>query len=582
MKVVFQDLSQGSPQSGELWLCSADEDRRDLSEWMFEDGLEEFAQGEGPISRIVVNFHPTLDDMLAASFAQILLDQGQLKPWHGDLAKYARLARKGLSPSRVEPEMTIEAIFTALTKKETDKPDFTQSSEARSFLRDWKRMFRRMETELEAGADPFVEPLFERGADFAEERAFLLQDREVYRQDVARGESLVVTLPGGPANSSALLLREPKSLLFRDWSRRDRQAPTGDLYLFLGVDWTGSGDWVFSVPPAQRLSLKDLYLQLQEAENEASQTPPQWWDGAAHRHTIIAAPKQGQTALPSGRVVDLVKGWLQARAEVGPVEQCEGATVGDLQALESTVRKLEEERAKVLEGGKVLAQASADRVAEDMGAWVSHNLNNKLQAAYSISKTWMDRQQACPPKHLEHILASLEEAMQKVDSIKGGARSSELHEAVPLAPLIQEACLIAGRALEGIEVECVVGPEVLESASQVQMKVTLVHLLNNAGEAIKARQRLEPELVGKVRCVCHAEDGMLRLEVEDNGCGVPAEGVDFLFSDRPFTSKGEKGTGLGLRIVKSTVDSHGGQLTWQPREGGGTVFRMSGLRLRKP
>ena len=63
------------------------------------------------------------------------------------------------------------------------------------------------------------------------------------------------------------------------------------------------------------------------------------------------------------------------------------------------------------------------------------------------------------------------------------------------------------------------------------------------------------------------------MSVQDEGCGIPPEDVDNIF--QPFRSSFEKGTGLGLAIVHRIVTDHGGHIDVSPREGGGTVFRVT-------
>ncbi len=71
----------------------------------------------------------------------------------------------------------------------------------------------------------------------------------------------------------------------------------------------------------------------------------------------------------------------------------------------------------------------------------------------------------------------------------------------------------------------------------------------------------------------------VRISVSDNGAGVPANQINNIFT--PFAStKGSKGTGLGLPVVKKVVTEHGGTVTCVPLEKGGTVFHID-LPFRK-
>lgn len=65
----------------------------------------------------------------------------------------------------------------------------------------------------------------------------------------------------------------------------------------------------------------------------------------------------------------------------------------------------------------------------------------------------------------------------------------------------------------------------------------------------------------------------VRISVSDNGAGVPANQVEQIFI--PFVStKGSKGTGLGLPVVKKVVTEQGGTVACVPLEKGGTVFHI--------
>jgi signal transduction histidine kinase len=63
------------------------------------------------------------------------------------------------------------------------------------------------------------------------------------------------------------------------------------------------------------------------------------------------------------------------------------------------------------------------------------------------------------------------------------------------------------------------------------------------------------------------------LSVDDEGVGIPPEEVEKIF--QPFRGSFGKGTGLGLAIVHRIVTDYGGFIDVRPREGRGTVFRIT-------
>ena len=72
--------------------------------------------------------------------------------------------------------------------------------------------------------------------------------------------------------------------------------------------------------------------------------------------------------------------------------------------------------------------------------------------------------------------------------------------------------------------------------------------------------------------VAHA-DGMVTILVEDDGPGIPDEMRASIFD--PFYTTKQHGTGLGLAVTRSIVEAHGGSIACEPRDGGGTCFRLA-------
>jgi hypothetical protein len=319
---TFRSFREGPmPEPNEIFMQAKPDlfgDCRALSCLVLQHGVTALVQGVGPPGRIVISADPTLDEMLAALIVRLLLSGQAMPRGMPHFARYGQVARQGLRPGELAPQQSLEGIYLAVrvqSGKDLSIPDAGQR-----FLLDWDRMADRILGAAQAGLDPFTTPLFDDDPEFAIARAFLASDHEVYKQDVLHGERWRVRLPGGPRESSGLLLRQPRSLLFSDWSRRDAKALVGHAYLFLALDW-GNGDWVFSTDPVLRLSLQPLAERLQQAEAgldpvHARDRP--WFDGKPFQHTLIAAPRGG-TKLPNRTVRRIVRRW--ARAErVRPIQ----------------------------------------------------------------------------------------------------------------------------------------------------------------------------------------------------------------------------------------------------------------------
>jgi len=94
---------------------------------------------------------------------------------------------------------------------------------------------------------------------------------------------------------------------------------------------------------------------------------------------------------------------------------------------------------------------------------------------------------------------------------------------------------------------------------------------NLVGNAIKHRGERAP-----VVSVRSAElNGSVRIEVEDNGPGIPPDAATRVFE--PFLQLGEdvRGSGLGLALVKQIVEQHGGAVAIHSAPGGGACFSFT-------
>ena len=328
MQLVFRKFSAGElppPAAGEIYVRAdpaRSADGQGLATIVLQHGLAALPQGAGQAERIVVDVsstHPTLDDMLAATFAQHLLDGKTLPEGCKAFADYAAVVRMGMRPANIALEDSLEGIFLAIRNAAGKDADLLDSAVGERFRKDWGRMAACIVQAAEKGVNPLKESPFAGRPEFMQERAFLLRDQEVYRQDVLRGELWRVRLPGGPEEASGLFLRQPTSLLFPYWSRTDSKAPVGSAYLLLAVHW-GKGVWVMSTDPAQRLPIPTLAAALQTAEttrdpDSAARDP--WYDGGRpeHGHTLVAAPRGG-TKLAEAEVLRVVKKWAHARSPV--------------------------------------------------------------------------------------------------------------------------------------------------------------------------------------------------------------------------------------------------------------------------
>jgi signal transduction histidine kinase len=109
--------------------------------------------------------------------------------------------------------------------------------------------------------------------------------------------------------------------------------------------------------------------------------------------------------------------------------------------------------------------------------------------------------------------------------------------------------------------------ELTVKANKTKLQQVLVNLLKNAAHAV----RDIPE--GQIVVSLDREGDQAVICVSDNGIGMTPEILERIW-DPFFTTKGESGTGLGLDISRSIIQSHGGRIDCQSAPGRGAAFKI--------
>jgi nitrogen fixation/metabolism regulation signal transduction histidine kinase len=120
-------------------------------------------------------------------------------------------------------------------------------------------------------------------------------------------------------------------------------------------------------------------------------------------------------------------------------------------------------------------------------------------------------------------------------------------------------------AHDGLQFDVALAPGGVVSIDRDQLTQVLVNLVKNAEEAMAGR-------TGAIHVRVLVGDEV-KLEVEDEGLGIPAELRDRLFE--PYVTTKPQGTGLGLPIALRIIQEHGGRLEVADGRSGGALFRVS-------
>ncbi len=194
-------------------------------------------------------------------------------------------------------------------------------------------------------------------------------------------------------------------------------------------------------------------------------------------------------------------------------------------------------------GGKVLKMGiedKDDKALRQGWAIVEKNQGKIYELVMDMLSYSKDREPALEETDLGAVVRDVVELLAPRAKERGVALTTELGAAVP---------------------KCPADPEGVHRA--------LLNIVGNALDAVEgvAEARVE------VATLREPDGKWLRIEVTDNGPGVPPEKQADIF--RPFVStKGSRGTGLGLAVSRKILREHGGDIVLRSEVGGGSTFAL--------
>ncbi|WP_144094875.1 ATP-binding protein [Croceicoccus sediminis] len=150
---------------------------------------------------------------------------------------------------------------------------------------------------------------------------------------------------------------------------------------------------------------------------------------------------------------------------------------------------------------------------------------------------------------------------------KPSFRSEDVSDLVRQAMFLQEV----GNPEIGYRFEAEDGDTMI-ACDRHQVGQAMTNVLKNAAEAIETRKSQDgTNYRGTIRVRLAPDRDGVTVTVTDNGIGLPKEGDRIV---EPYMTTREKGTGLGLAIVQKILGEHGGNISFEPAEEGGTLVRL--------
>jgi PAS domain S-box-containing protein len=225
-----------------------------------------------------------------------------------------------------------------------------------------------------------------------------------------------------------------------------------------------------------------------------------------------------------------------------------------------------------------LARVNRLTTMGELTASLAHEIRQPISAAVTDARTcsrWLDRDDPDLAEAREAASRMVKDVTRAADIINRISllfnKGSLQRELVDVNELVREMITLlrteANRFSISIRIELAEDlPRVM--ADRVQLQQVFMNLMLNGIDAMKGTTgRAELTIKSEVR------DGQLLISVCDTGVGLPPEQAEEIF--KAFFTTKDKGTGMGLPISRSIIESHGGRLWAASASGRGAAFHFT-------
>jgi signal transduction histidine kinase len=204
---------------------------------------------------------------------------------------------------------------------------------------------------------------------------------------------------------------------------------------------------------------------------------------------------------------------------------------------------------------------------------IAHEINNPMEAIKNAIYLLRNRLDPASQPIYEALKNETDRVTRIVRQMLGLYRNAGQLGTFDLNSIVEDTFTLFARPLSksGVEVEKRLGELSPMKGSADQFRQLLSNLVVNAQDSMAGGGKLTVRT--RYRKSLRGPSGSISIVVADTGSGIPKEIRGAMFE--PFiTTKGEKGTGLGLWIVKGIVEGHSGKILVRSSIGKGTIFKL--------
>ncbi|HUL71852.1 MAG TPA: MASE1 domain-containing protein [Vicinamibacterales bacterium] len=262
-------------------------------------------------------------------------------------------------------------------------------------------------------------------------------------------------------------------------------------------------------------------------------------------------------------------------AQVVPLGSADGGAVVTLTDVTGTRQaEIDAQRSR-----QALAHVARASTVGELTASLAHQLNQPLSAIMTNAQAARRLLDSPEPDFakLHAILVDIVKDDRRASDIIVGLRKLLRRGELAMAPVnltavIREVVdLVVGDAVgRAVKLSLDIGNEpIFVRGDSLQLQQAVLNLLQNAFDAVSD----QPQGLRLVTVQCQAVDGhSVRVSLHDSGRGLPVGAADLIFE--PFYTTKPGGMGMGLPIVRSIVEAHGGSIQGASDPRRGTVFEF--------
>jgi PAS domain S-box-containing protein len=219
-----------------------------------------------------------------------------------------------------------------------------------------------------------------------------------------------------------------------------------------------------------------------------------------------------------------------------------------------------------------LARVSRIQVMAELAAAIGHEINQPLTAIVTNANFCLRQLKGSTPSHdeLRGAIMEIVDDGTRASSVLSRIRDLLVHRTPGRVPLdinliIRDVTAIVRNELNRsrISLRTELGPDLPPvPGDPVQLQQVLINLVMNAIEAL----RTSPQSPRKLLIRSVRKTGEVLVQIQDSGPGIKSAEANRIFE--PFFTTKPEGTGMGLSICNSIVESHGGRLRTVPNSAG--------------